>query len=260
MKNLIQDTLNRIKTEHLAPDPKWKFLLRKFGSWSLVVFVIILGALAISVVYYLLSQLDWDLYGFIHQNVFIYALSVMPYFWFILLGLFVAAAFFGVRETERGYRFGWLKIIMVIIVGISMVGFLMSRIGWGGRFNGMMMHGMPFYAQSVATKERQWMQPEQGFLAGTINDISGNLISLNDLNGNRWNVQMNEKTLVRPIADVSAGQMIKIIGTKQSAQNFTATEIRPWIGRGMMGENGQSGFCGMAATGTCGNRGGMMGR
>jgi hypothetical protein len=143
-------------------------------------------------------------------------------------------------------------------MGIFVIGFFMSNFGIDNRFNGMMMRNMPFYAQNIQTKEKQWMQPEQGFLAGTINNISGNSINLNDLNSEQWNVQMNEKTLVRPAADISVGQMIKIIGTKQDGATFSAVEIRPWVGRGMMGANGQDGTCGINPADTCASPGGGM--
>jgi len=48
-------------------------------------------------------------------------------------------------------------------------------------------------------------------------------------------VQLDNETLVRPSADISQGQMIKIIGTKNGAHNFRANEIRPWVGQGTMG-------------------------
>jgi len=256
MKNLIQDTLKRIKKEQISPEPKWKFLLRKISAWALIGLAILAGALAISVGYYLFSQLDFDLYQFANQNPFVYALSVMPYFWLILVGLAMVAVFLGVRRTEQGYRFNGLRISLLIVAGIFIIGFFMFRIGFGGRFNSMMMHNT-YYAQNIETKEKQWMQPDRGFLAGTIYRTSENSLSLNDLNGQQWEVQLTEKTLVRPTVNIANGQMIKIIGIKQTEKNFVATEIRPWAGCGMgMGTSGAQ----SNSTGACGNNGGMMNR
>ncbi|MDZ4385487.1 MAG: hypothetical protein U0944_03650 [Candidatus Moranbacteria bacterium] len=258
MKNLIQDTLSRIKTEHIAPEPKWKFLLRKAGAWVLVGAVVLLGAAAIAAAYYLISQLDWDLYRFTRRSPFAYVLPMIPYFWLILLGAFILAAFFGVRRTESGYRFSGLWVVVLVVVGIALAGFLMARAGFGSRLDGM-MRGVPFYARSIETQEKQWMQPEEGFLAGTVRSASEGAIDLNDLDGEQWNVKVDEKTLVRPAADVSTGQMIKIIGTKQSARDFSAAEIRPWMGHGMAGAgSGQDNGCGAGKSGSCGNRGNMM--
>jgi hypothetical protein len=235
MNNLIQDTLNKIKKEHIAPEPRWRFLLRKFGAWLLVSLAVFLGAAAISIVYFLLSQLDWDLHRFMHQNIILYFFSMMPYFWIIFLWIIIFGAFLGVRKTETGYRFSWLKIILVISLIIIVTGFIISIIGLDRRLNNAMIGRMPFYAQNIATMEKQWMQPEQGFLAGTIDAVSNNEIILKDLNASTWNVQLDEKTLVRQAVTLAEGQMIKIIGNKEAEQKFSATEIRPWKGQGMKG-------------------------
>jgi hypothetical protein len=231
MNNLIQDTLNKIKKEHIAPEPRWKFLLRKSGIWLLVSLAVFFGATAISIVYFLLSQLDWDLYRFMHKNSIMYFFSIVPYFWIIFLGIIVIGAFFGVRKTETGYRLSWLKIIFVISLIVIIIGFIISAIGLDRHLNNAMIAEVPFYAQNIATMEKQWMQPEQGFLAGTISTVSNDEIILKDLDTLTWNVHLDEKTLVRPTVSLEQGQMIKIIGNEDGEQKFSATEIRPWVGQ-----------------------------
>ena len=235
MKNLIQDTLNKIKKEHIAPEPRWKFLARKFSAWAMLGLMMLLGAVSISVAYYLLSQLDWNMPEAMHQNYFAYGLSVFPYFWAALIGIIIGASFLGVRKTETGYRFSWVKIIFITSISILLIGFFMSTVGFGRRLNGMMMRDLPYYAKHTVTRETQWMQPEKGFLAGTISTVSNDAVVINDLNGLDWNIQLSDKTVVRPSVDLLRGQMIKIIGIKQGARDFVALDIRPWAGQGMMG-------------------------
>jgi hypothetical protein len=258
MKNLIQDTLNKIKKEHIAPEPRWKFLARKFGAWIVLLLIVLLGALSVSVAYYLLAQLDWEVPTSMHQSRLVYGFSVFPYFWLVLLGIFGMGAFWSLRKTENGYRFSGLKITLVVVGGILFSGIFLSAIGVNKQLNRSMMQNVPYYAMHTTTKETQWMQPEKGFLAGTIQSINGKNITLNDLNGQKWEVEMAEKIVVRPSANVSVGQMIKIVGAKKAGQNFEALEIRPWIGRGMMGGGNQDGVCPLEGSGGCANRGGMM--
>ena len=79
---------------------------------------------------------------------------------------------------------------------------------------------------------------------------------IRDLEEKNWNIKLDEKTLIRPRADIAKGQMIKIIGTQLAGDYFQANEIRPWVGmgQGMMG--GNSGRGGMMNGGYQG--GGMM--
>lgn len=257
MKNLIRNTIEKIKKQHLAPEPKWKYLIRKYGVWALFVLVVIFGASSLSAAYYVLTSLDWDLYRFMHQNLFSYSVSIFPYFWAILIGIFMIAAFFDIRRTETGYRFSLLKILLITVGSIIVIGMVMSLLGVGLRVSTMMTDRVPFYGQHMmVTKETQWNNPAEGFLSGTIVSISGNFLALKDLQGKTWNIKLDEETLIRPRANISEGQMIKIIGKQLDDDNFQSIEIRPWtgMGRGMMGGNVRSGN--MMNNGA--GRGGMM--
>ncbi|MFA5994455.1 MAG: hypothetical protein WC823_05850 [Parcubacteria group bacterium] len=234
MNDLIKKTLNRIQQEHITPEPRWLFLVRKFSSWLGVVALLIVGAIAVSAAYALLSQLDWDLYHAIHQNMFFYGASMLPYPWLVILGVFLAVAIWGVRKTENGYRFGWSKIIGLVLGGLLLLGLFFSFFGFGNRANSIMSGRIPYFMQYTMTKEIQWMQPEEGLLAGTILTMEKNQFALADLNGKKWVIDFDGQTLIRPAVDFSVGQMVKLVGNRKDGQNFQATEIRPWIGRGKM--------------------------
>jgi hypothetical protein len=124
------------------------------------------------------------------------------------------------------------------------LGFVMSFVGLGGRFNSMMATGVPYYGKHMmVTKEAQWNNPLQGFLSGTIISKTNTELRIVDLNKKTWQVLLDEKTLIRPRANVADGQMIKIIGILVDGDSFQASEIRPWVGmgQGMMGGGGYQG-------------------
>ena len=234
MEDFIKNTIKKIKTQQIAPQPRWKYLVKKYSSWVALVSLIIFGGLSLSVAGATVSSLDWDLYRFVHQSFFSYALSIFPYFWAILIGIFLLVAVFDIRKTETGYRFSWLKIALIVVGGVIFLGLAASFIGIGGRFNSMLSAGVPYYGEHMmVTKESQWMNPEKGFLAGTIVLSSESNLQFADLNGKGWNVSLNKETLIRPMANMSQGQMIKIIGIKTDSSNFIAIEVRPWMGSGM---------------------------
>jgi hypothetical protein len=177
-----------------------------------------------------------------HQSFLGYSLSIFPYFWAVLIGIFLIVAFFDVRRTETGYRYSWMKIALMSIGSIIVLGGIMSYVGIGERFNGMMANGVPYYGQHMmVTRETQWSKPLEGFLSGIIVSASNDKLNIKDLSGKKWSIILSDKTLVRPRADISVGQMIKIIGIKLDGDNFQASEIRPWIGMGQgMMSSGQS--------------------
>jgi len=234
MKNLIQDTIEKIEKQHIAPEPRWKYLMKKYGLWLLFATVLILAALSFSIIFDNAKNLDWDLYRFTHQGRFSYFLSILPYFWIIPIAIFLAAAFFEIRKTETGYRYSWPKILLITAGGIAVFGSFALFFGFGGRLNSKLTEKIPFYRQHMlVTKESQWMRPAKGFLAGTIILAAKNKLEIKDLNDKRWDISLDEKTLIKPSANISQNKMIKIIGEKKDGGNFKAQEIRPWAGRGM---------------------------
>ncbi|EKE19890.1 MAG: hypothetical protein ACD_8C00092G0012 [uncultured bacterium] len=229
MKNLIESTIKKIKDQQIKPEPKWKYLSRKGAEWFLVGLVIVLGAVAVTTAFTLLTEIDWDLHDFLHQSGLFFAFTSLPYFWLLLLVFFAILAFLEIRKTENGYRFGWGKILGIILVGIFIFSAIFSFAGYGRNFN-RLMKSMPYYEQNIVDKENQWMRPEKGLLAGTILSASESSLSLEDLKGKEWIISIDGKTQIRPMANIAVGEKIKIIGNKQNDASFVATEIRPWVG------------------------------
>jgi hypothetical protein len=258
MRNIIADTIQKIKGENIRPEPRWKYLTKKYSAWLSFFAVALFGAAFFSVVYFLITQLDWDLHAAMHRYSIFYDLSLVPYLWIIPLVILVFFAFFSLRKTENGYRYNFLKVVVAALGIILVLGVLTTLAGFGGKINGAMMHGFPGYGRLVATKESQWSQPEKGLLAGTINSVSDNSVDLQDLSGKDWQIKIDENTVVRPSVSLESGEMIKTIGQAQNNQNFKADEIRPWQGMGQMKRN--MGARSINANNPGGPRGMMNGR
>lgn len=235
MKNLIQDTLEKIKKQNIAPEARWRYLLKRYGLWMLFGALVILGAVAFSTAFDNARGLDWDLYRFTQQNRMAYFFSVMPYFWTILAVIFLAGAFWEMRKTETGYRYSRFKMIGIIFGGVLGLGIFLSWFGWGGRFHNFFADQSPYYQRHmVFTQENQWLQPEKGFLAGRILSVSGNEFWLQDFAGVERKIQTDANTFIAPVVEIVIGAEVKIIGETEGENSFRAREIRPWRGRGMM--------------------------
>jgi hypothetical protein len=234
MKNLIADTIEKIKDKNIRPEPRWKHLAKKYSTWLPFFAAVLFGAAAFSAAYFLVSQLDWDLYAAVHRYSFFYFLSLIPYIWIIPFAILVFFAFFGLRKTENGYKYNFLKIVLLVLGLLIVFGGAMAFSGFGGKMNMAMTRGFSSYGKLVVTKESQWSQPKKGLLAGTINSVSKNSIDLRDLAGNEWQVAYDNSTVVRPAARLESGEMIKTIGQETGSQTFKANEIRPWQGKGQM--------------------------
>jgi hypothetical protein len=232
MKNLIEETIEKIKKDNIRPEPRWKYLAKKYSAWTSFFLVVFVGAAIFSVAYFLVSQLDWSLFAPLHRFSIFYYLSLIPYLWIFPLVILIYFAFFSLRKTESGYRYDFSKIILAVLGSLFLFGLLLAISGFGGRINAVITRGFPGYGKLVTTKESQWSQPEKGLLAGTVETVSKNSIDLQGFSGEEWQIDTDEKTLVRPSVNLESGQIIKVIGQKEGNQIFKASEIRPWQGNG----------------------------
>jgi hypothetical protein len=235
MQNIIDATIAKIKKQGIVPAPRWRYLLKKYGIWSIFFFIVLLSSISFSVAFDILRQLDWDLYRFAHQSAFLYVLSLLPYFWIIIIAIFLVLSFFDLRKTESGYRYSWLRMSLITIGIMIMAGFIFSSLGVGNKLNARILKDVPYYGQYMMTKETQWMQPEKGFLSGTLVTVHTDKLDIIDLDGHAWSIFLDEETLIKPSAVIKVGEMIKIIGSKKDVNGFHAVEIRPWMGQGKMG-------------------------
>ncbi len=238
MKNIIDGTIAKIKLQGIVPVPRWKYLMKKYGIWSIFFLIVLLGSISFSVAFDMLRQLDWDLYRFAHQNAFVYALSLLPYFWIAVIVIFLVLSFFDLRKTDNGYKYGLLKMLLMPIGIMIMTGLLFTWLGVGGQLHARIAKDVPYYGQHMMmTKESQWMQPDKGFLSGSLTTVYTHNLEMIDLNGKAWNIILDEKTLIKSAAVIEPGEKIKVIGSKKDAENFHAVEIRPWRGHGMLNSN-----------------------
>jgi len=240
MRNIIAETIGKIKEKNIRPEPRWKYLAKKYSVWISFFVVAFFAAAVFSVAYFLVSQLDWDLSAAAHRYSVFYYLSLVPYLWAAPLVILVFLAFFSLRKTESGYRYDFWKIAASALGVILVFGFLAASAGFGRKMNGVMMNDFPGYGRLVATKESQWSQPEKGLLAGTVNSVSANSFDLQDFSGKDWQILIDEKTVVRPSARLESGETIKAIGQTENNQTFKADEIRPWQGKGQMSGNAKN--------------------
>jgi hypothetical protein len=233
MKDLIANTLEKIKNEHIRPEAKWKYILKKYAFWLIFGLFLALGVVSFATAIAIIFNLDWNLYAFCSKNSLIYNFSILPYFWLILILFFLGLAFWDIRISENGYRFNRIKILFSLAGALFLLAIGISFFGLGEKVDQTLRKKMPYYAKHLTiTKEAQWSQPEKGFLAGTISSVNEKEIKLIDSNGNLWKISITEDTFIKPSASLVKNEKIKVIGSLENSETFHAKEIRTWGSRG----------------------------
>jgi len=210
-------------------------MLKKSFIWTLFGLSILFGIVASSVTILQLKHAEWELYQRSNYSLIEFLATVIPYFWLIFLMLFIVIAYRYFRRTEKGYRYHTSLIILISVI-ISIIGGIgVYQTGFSEKLEVLFRENIPVYRMVNRGRHRLWRSPDQGFLAGEINEIiSVQKMILIDLYGNNWTIDIST-TFWRGRLKPEVGIEIKIIGKIKSEGQFVASEIRPLYGRSRQG-------------------------
>ena len=228
MTKFSESIVGKIKQEHIAPVPRWHFLLKSYVFWGLLGVSLLLGSLSFSVIAHLIEFGDFDVFKYLQGSVIISTVMLLPYFWFFSLVIFALVAYYNWKHTKLGYRFK-RRWIFVASIGLSMfLGSILYAFGMGNEIDRVMAKAMPFYDQSKhKARNELWLQPENGLIMGKVINIDSidNQMVIKDEQGRDWNI--DEKAVpIKAEATIKKGKIVKIIGKKSGENEFTAKEIR----------------------------------
>jgi len=235
MKDLSTNILEKIKGEHIAPIPRWKFLLKNYGKWAAFALFVLLGSISISVVIFMLIDHDWDIYKYLDKSFWEYLLLSLPYFWFLLVSAFLVFAWHDLKKTKTGYKYGFIKIGFVSILLSIFFGIVFFYAGLGIKIDKIFADNLPYY-QKIHQYSRPsiWRNPEKGLLIGRITKkIDDNNFRVEDPDKRSWIINCLNCIFKNRIANLE-GMIVKIMGKKIDDNNFQALEIRPLEPRGGM--------------------------
>lgn len=228
MTSLSQEIIGKIKHDHIAPVPRWHFLLKSYAYWLFLGMSIILGSLSFSVIVHILRTGDLGMLKHLQGNIFTSSVMLLPYFWFFSLCVCELVAYYNWKHTRGGYRFRRRWIMFSSVAASVLFGSGLYAMGMGEAIDETMARSIPFYDQSKHSARRQiWMQPERGLLVGKIIQVGPQegVILIEDEGGNSWMVKKSVTPLPPPVG-IKKGKVVKIVGSKEKDYVFSAKEIR----------------------------------
>lgn len=224
-KDFSKKILQTIKERHLKPTPRWHFLLKDYVLWGLTLVSFVIGSLAFAVVLYMIINNDWDVYENINDSLLEFIFVTLPYFWIVLLVLFIIAADYNIRHTKKGYRYGLHIIVLASVFGSMIVGTIFYNVGLGQAIDDVFVDQVPYYQKFLGMRHIRWTQPEMGLLAGVIVSKDGNRhFEIQDRNNVIWNVDAENAMFIGGIEPME-GEVIRMIGERTGENVFTAHQI-----------------------------------
>lgn len=223
--------LQKIKEERAEPAPRWHFALRNKLLWAAFGLAAALGALAFSVILFAIQQADFNILSHLSHSGLELFLGLLPFFWIILLVVFLLVAMYSVQYSRRGYKFTLAKLVGYSAALSILLGTLFFISGGAQRLEQAFALNVSIYESVQEKKVKLWSMPEEGYLSGEIVETGLETFQLKDFQGREWTVQY-EGAIIPPVVLLERGEKVKLIGEMAEEGMFAASEIRPWGGTG----------------------------
>jgi len=227
MSNLLKKIIGKIKDEKIKPTPRWVFLLKRSVIIGFFVLSVLLGGIAVSIIFCQINDADWEIYSKMDKDLFSFIVTALPYFWIILMIGFLFLAYYNFRHTKTGYRYNVFAVFGLSIFISVMLGAIFHLSGMSENLEDA-FHCIPQYEKLHYGKQYLWQRPEKGFLSGTIVQLEGGkLIMLQDFNRHDWLIDIQDLPQIPPPI-FQEREMIKMIGDMMDPDRFHARVVTPW--------------------------------
>ncbi len=227
MTGLDRKIIEAIGKRGLTPRPYAYFLARNSIFWTLAVISVLLGAIAVAVIIYAMSDFVATGGRGFDALPLDDILAYVPYVWIATLALFMLSALYTVRQTRRGYRFRTLHVVSAAILASVVIGGLLHLLDVGSLTHRFLQHRIALYDRLSLSREGRLNDPDGGFLAGRLLTVEvGKELTLQDFHGRVWTVDIIGAKLEADV--IAAGEDVAIDGTRTGLDAFEASSVRDW--------------------------------
>jgi hypothetical protein len=219
--------LEKIKKDEVKLIPKWHFILRYGFLWIIIILFLLCASMALGVIFFEISDIDWEITPLLGMSVMHYLFWVLPYFWLVIFIGIGVLAYFNFMATPKGYKYPKYQVIIFGISILIMIASTFHYFGTTSMIRDTLRERIPGFHRLMNGKEDIWSRPDDGLLAGKIIEIQENGIIVVAFDEKEWNVDTSKANIPNG-KQLDEGQMVRIIGKKTGENNFVADKIKPW--------------------------------
>ncbi len=214
MNKLSEKILDRIKEDKIRQRPKWFFSVKSILVWTTLILAISFGSVIFSLVIF------WFLNGILFG---IKSILFTSFIWFFLLIIILYFSYYNFSNTERGYKYPFLKVVAFIFFCSLLMGYLIYKFNGSSIIDDSIHENIRAYQSLDRSTKDNWIRPEEGFIAGNIIEIINEKeFILRDFNSKEWLVKNNGENIL-------ITEEVRIIGKKVTEDVFEACEVFPWL-------------------------------
>lgn len=223
---------DRIQCEKICPRSRWYFLTHEYVMWGLWALSVVVGAFAVSVTLFVITQHKYALYEATHDNYLTFFIDVLPSLWIALFSFMALLAVYNLRHTKRGYRYRMWQIMGSSMVLSLAGGSALQLFGFGYTVDHMLGTQMRLYISQEKMEERLWQNPQEGRLIGRVEVpvATTSTVSFTDASGERWEIDVSELSPQERML-LEREEPIRMIGqvSDEETRRFHSCGAFPWV-------------------------------
>ncbi|MEA2007054.1 MAG: hypothetical protein U9O20_02750 [Patescibacteria group bacterium] len=226
-KDVSKKVIDKIKKEHIEPDPAWKTNLSSYVFWLWLSLLVFLSVMFLSLVIHNFAVLDGDILRQLHLGRFVgFVFMSAPYFWLVLFALCFVFGYLVFRRTKSGYRYSLVLVLAMFLFVIFSLGALAHYAKMGARLEREVSNKVPHLHKVAPLAKKRLSNPEKGVLGGEIRILNSSEIQLKSFVGENWTVHYSEKTVLRGTHELQKGIEVIIFGKNVEKRVFDADVIK----------------------------------
>jgi hypothetical protein len=222
--------VKRIMEEQPEPVQKWRYVFKNKSVWIAFSLAVVLGALSFSVILFAIQQTDFDIISHMSHSPLELLLGLLPFLWIIFLIISILVAMYTLRFSRKGYKFTFTRLVGYSAALSILVGTIFFISGGARKLEQAFAIHVSIYQSIQEKKILLWSMPEEGYLAGEIENVEMNSLLIKDFEGKSWIVYYKD-AFIPPVVLLERNEIVKLIGHMDNDREFTASEVRPWGGR-----------------------------
>jgi len=212
--NIRNNIIQRIKQDELAPEKRWRVVMRRLLIWVPALLSLIVGSLATGVILFHILHAGWELQSVTHDTYGAFFFDILPYAWIILVIILVITTHWALRRTHRGYRWKGSLIVVSTLILTTLVGIIVYQTGIAYTIDKELENrAREQYNSMRSNLAIDWHNPSDNRFAGTIVGTSEDnepVIQMQSQNGDVWNIAIGDALGSDEIGDA---QYVRVFGS-----------------------------------------------
>lgn len=225
MTELEKKVLEAIGERNLKPRPYYVFLAKRSVFWILAFLSIVLGGVSFAILLFATSNFLTEGWRSFDEVPLEEILVSIPVLWIVTMPLFVASAYFGLRNTRRGYRLRPALIVAWTMAASLTFGGILHGFGAGHLAHEFLEAHVPYYERLTHIPYAKWSRPDEGYLGGHADKLlDENTLQLTDFRRKVWTVDISGAAVILDNAIEDEGD-VAIRGVSTGPASFRAETI-----------------------------------